>query len=86
MKLSGKPGLVVTAFGKPTARPCKSSWMQSSSSRRENRTAVHSTKRIVCDTASIATKKRQNLKKDKPPALPIVSGILHPNFLKSPMH
>ncbi|KAL4516009.1 hypothetical protein Ndes2437A_g06722 [Nannochloris sp. 'desiccata'] len=70
MQLGEKPGLVVTAFGKTTARPCKSSWHTASTSRRENRTAVHSTKRIVCDTASAATKKRQSLKKDKPPPLP----------------
>jgi hypothetical protein len=74
MKLSNKPGLVVTAFGKTTARP---SWMQSSTSRRENRTAEYLAKRIVCDTASIATKKRQSLKKDKPPPLPTVSKISH---------
>lgn len=73
MQLGEKPGLVVTAFGKTTARPCKSSWHTASTSRRENRTAVHSTKRIVCDTASAATKKRQSLKKDKPPPLPTVS-------------
>jgi len=73
MKLGEKPGLVVTAFGKTTARPCKSSWHTSSTSRRENRTAVHLSKRIVCDTASVASKKRQSLKKDKPPPLPTVS-------------
>lgn len=74
MKVGEKPGLVVTAFGKTTARPCKSSWHTSSAIRRENnRTAVHLAKRIVCDTASAAPKKRQSLKKDKPPPLPIVS-------------